>query len=825
MRFGRGLGLLLAVTAPADTLLWDSGGTSLVVSVEVGGREVAVVEALASDEGVCLPVGEFARFSGAAWDGPSRTLSTPLGEVRFQAGELLASGEDLYLCPKLASARLGVVMAFDPAAVTVRVDLPWQLPQPAVYRRPHLVPEVRAPGWGLGTLRADAWLLREGSSTRWSTTAQVTGRAFSGQWRLLLDSPQGEDPAVRELLWVRRWERQALLLGRTFQQISPLFSGLDVVGVQWVASNEPLPRLAGGWGGLLAGVSALRTFRGPAPVGSVVRLRLDGVVVGSQTVGVSGRYEFVDVPVSGRGVVVAEVEIYDRHNLLVPVEVRRELASTASFLLPPGRRVHTLGFGSGGSFGRKLLGEGQEGKPTVFYSLRWGLSPRTSLEVLGQARGGREQLGLGVATTPLPWIAAFAEVAEGSGAGAYLLEGALYRQSFEVLGRFLAQGEGFGLLSDLSPRRKDRSVELRRFFGSWLELGAWARDWQEGGRKARWVRPTFALSLGNWFFARAFPDQEGDTVGFASASPHPRLRLSGAFAKTQSFDLQWELPGSRSPVLRGTWETGGKASDRVTVTVGNRPSFWGALAFRLGGVKSGGHTGAYLEASLRVAGGFFLRAEYVGVPTRATGKNDVRPRLSLSLTADYAYASGLFTPTGGLGVQRETGAIAGRLVVLGGSSNLAGARVVVHGFGGAVTDAAGRFFLASVPPGVYEVELDPEKLPLELSPLRSRTVVEVAAGVTTRVDFPLQLLLGFAGRVLDREGKAVSGVRVEVVDGGGRELAATTTDPFGLYRFDQLPAGTYTVRVVDPSGKPLASRKVELSQFLFDQDVQLPILF
>lgn len=807
--------------------LWQqelAAGSLVVVGVRVSGREVAVAEGLATAREVCLPVGEFARATGASWKGEERRLTTPLGEVVFTQEELVASGEGLYLCPGVALARLGVVMSFDPAEVVVDLDVPWEVGQPAVWVPPRLVPEVRAPGWGLGTVRGDVWLLREGTTSRWHGSALATGRALGGEWRVLVDQGQAQKPALRELLWLRRWGRQALVLGRVYQQLSPLLSGYDLLGAQWVLSNDELPKVAGNWG-TFAVATALRSFRGPAPVGSLVRLRLDGVVVASQTVGVSGRYEFVDIPVGGRGVAVAEVEIYDRHNLLVPTEVRRELVSSAALLLPEGRRIHALGLGVGGNLGRDLLRTEGEKELTAFYSLRWGVSSRLTMEVLAQLHGERQQVGMGLAAVPKPWWLVAGEAGYGNGGGGYLLESYIFRKRWEVTGRFLQQDRDFALLQEAPWDRHDRAVEIRRFWGKWLELGMIARDVTLGEERARWVRPSVGVSWGSMVYARVFPDYLGDMVGILTFTPHSRLRLAAAVSHTQTYDAQWELPLARPLVWRTTWETGGPGASRLTTTVGNRPATLGALSWRLGVSRSGPHTGGYLEASLRLAGGLFLRAEYQGVPTRAVGQGKMRPRLFISLTADHGYASGLFAPSGGLPVQRETGAIAGRLVALGAPVGLAGARVVVRGVGGVLTDPQGRFFLGSVPPGIYEVELDPEKLPVELSPKRWRVVVEVLAGVTTRVDFPLEVLVGLAGRVTDVAGSPVPGLRVELRDEGQRSVRATTTDQFGLFRFDQLPVGSYTLVAVGAEGQLLATRSVELREFLFDQDLVLSTVY
>ncbi len=814
--------LLVAARVAADAPVWGpavGGRASLMVGVKVAGREVGVVEALATGQGVCLLVEDFARLAAAQWQRESRTLVTPLGQTTFAPEELLQVEEAEYLCPPLARIRLGVEFLFDAQEVALTLDLPWSLAPAAPARA--LLPEIQPPAWGVGQVRADAWLAREGEATSYVGSLTLAGRAAAGKWRLLVDRPNQEDAQVREFFWQRIWSHSALALGRSFTQLSPLLSGYDLVGAQLAWSNEDLPARQGFWGGSVPWQGALRTFRGPAPPGSLVRLKVDGVVVASQLVGLSGRYEFLDVPVAGRGAIVVEVEIFDRHNLLVPQEAHREVVSGAFQLLPEGRWVQVAGLGWGGFFGRKLLGESQQRESAGFYAARRALGREATAEVLVQALGKDWQAGVGVAAAPAPWWWVAGEAAASRGGRAFLVESQGVGSSVEFNFRWLSQSQGFAFGGQRLARH-DRSLELRRFFGSALEVGLWARDVSQGGQRYRWLRPTLGLSLKRWLFLRVFPDQQGELWGVLMASPTPRLRYSAGVASTQTHDLTYDL-GDRRWQVRATWERGGGVPSRLTATVGWRAGGWWSPAARLGVSHSGGRTAPYAELSARV-GGLWLRAEYQGVSSRLLPGQGLRPRLYLSLTADYSYASGLFAPSGHWPVQQHTGAVAGRLVLLGGQGrhSLAGARVMVVGVGGALTDASGRFFVGSVPPGVYEVVLDAERLPLELSVQRGRAVVEVEAGLTTRVDFLLDERFGLAGQVVDASGQGLAEVPVALVDEWGQPVANGLTDAFGYYRFDQIPAGRYRVQLLGAQGQVLAEREVVLSEFLFGQDLQLP---
>ena len=49
---------------------------------------------------------------------------------------------------------------------------------------------------------------------------------------------------------------------------------------------------------------------------------------------------------------------------------------------------------------------------------------------------------------------------------------------------------------------------------------------------------------------------------------------------------------------------------------------------------------------------------------------------------------------------------------------------------------------------------------------------------------------------LDTDEKLYEGVTVNLVDADGNVVATTTTDANGTYSFDKLPAGTYSIKVV-----------------------------
>lgn len=110
----------------------------------------------------------------------------------------------------------------------------------------------------------------------------------------------------------------------------------------------------------------------------------------------------------------------------------------------------------------------------------------------------------------------------------------------------------------------------------------------------------------------------------------------------------------------------------------------------------------------------------------------------------------------------------------------------------------GRFDRRSLPPGDYEISLDPASLPAGywLAGLKKETLT-VNAGAAAQQDFSVKAIRSVSGKVVaydPNQGKEVPVASAVVTL---RELAcAVLTDNNGVYRFKDLPAGNYTVSVV-----------------------------
>ncbi|MEH2058901.1 MAG: carboxypeptidase-like regulatory domain-containing protein [Nostoc sp.] len=98
----------------------------------------------------------------------------------------------------------------------------------------------------------------------------------------------------------------------------------------------------------------------------------------------------------------------------------------------------------------------------------------------------------------------------------------------------------------------------------------------------------------------------------------------------------------------------------------------------------------------------------------------------------------------------------------------------------------------------------------------------------TKLDFPVTLEYGMAGKITDVSGQPIPNVEVELIDAQGKRVVSSVTDQFGLYRLDAVPVGNYTLRVPVQDGIASSNSlpKLEVAikeEFIYDQNLQLPI--
>ncbi len=121
-----------------------------------------------------------------------------------------------------------------------------------------------------------------------------------------------------------------------------------------------------------------------------------------------------------------------------------------------------------------------------------------------------------------------------------------------------------------------------------------------------------------------------------------------------------------------------------------------------------------------------------------------------------------------------------------------------------VTDELGQYRFVDLPAGTYEVVQTQPDGYIDGTVEPDNTIEISLAGGEESLDneFSEAQTDGIITGVVfeDDTNDPISGVTVQLVDANGVVVATTTTDSNGIYRFSNLPPGTYTIRQVQPDG-------------------------
>lgn len=823
---------VLARPALSARALELSAETAVVAGIVVNGREVATEELIRSDGTLWIPLEPLAEwtYSEVRTVESQVQLVTPLGLALVNDEELREFDGQRYVSVAFLERRLGARVAFDEAQGALLVQLAWSEPVVATEPGPRRKPDVSAPASSLSLLRQDLYYDRSYSDGRATSSTTVAGRVAGGRFRLRLDSDLEDYSLLSEAVWVKDLGRAKLLLGYQNVTLNPLLPSSSLSGAQLAWTNRPetlFPVSTDGRELLPRQMRSTTTIRGQGPIGGIAELRVDGVFRQRVTVGLSGIYEFLDVELPGRMSTRVEVYTFSRENLLVPTGVQAKTVASSDYLLPAGTWTLVGGAGAAGNLGSELLGSDRGGKgPIGFVQARRGISKSLGVEISARADEGSWQVVGGIDAVLREAVTLSLFAGTGKDGSGYRGEAGWFTPRLRLSAFSTMRERGF--MGPSSPRNEEHYGEALVRPLPWLEVGAAARSWSNAEDGFDWVRPVLSARPFPWLMMRAWPVFDGEYRFDLFAQLGKKATLSSYYQGYFSGEVTSAV-GPRHRVSVGA-ELGGDRAPRLSIVARRQ----GVRSFRadlgLGAIWSDGKLGVLASAFYPLASGLFLRGEYESVQLSRAKGAPTSPRVLVGLSANFGYVGNRFLPTDSSPWSSGRGALAGRIRQEAGDAairaDLAGIAVRVDDRVAARTLGGGTFYVGDLSEGVHRVELDDERLPIELVPARNVVLVEVVAGAVTRVDFPVHVELSVAGRVSCALGGAARGATVEAVDGEGRVLRGAETDTYGLYRLDGIRPGRYTIRgIAAGSQGPPAIRAVTVANdFLFDVDMTVDCL-
>jgi hypothetical protein len=827
-----------------------ANGKTILVSVISREQEIGSLEILPEGNTLFIPLYEFAKIAGleVTKNGDRTQIKTPLGIVNLVEADLRKIDSITYISEAVLQEKLLTNIKLNTSDLALNVDFPWRRGSgESRAQAADLQPEVRPPSSGLSSLRQELNYYNNSGNSNWNTSTLLGGRLAGGSWRLRLDNNFVNNPRLTEYFYFRRSGQFLYQVGKQQLNINPVFSGLSLTGLQFGYTNLPETRFSTNFSAselLPRRSQPSQGFRGVVPPASFVQLRVGGAVFAQQQVGLSGEYDFPDVLLPTGQTNEIQLWIFERNNPNIPIEIRSLSLNSSDLLLPAGGNVQLAGLGVTGNWLQNNLFDDfsstQEGRFAGFYQVRQGISNDLTLEAGVQVLPETTQAQAGFAWRLANPLILSANVGTSSGELGYRADLDFQLNNWRIVGvsesypqryfNFRSSSNGIG------GDRSNHSLDVSYKFSNDFTLGFVARSYKNQNDDTNYILPSFSLRAARNLFFTGLPNYNGDYTFNASYQPSRNTRLLfNASGDVYSSNLSYDF--SQQYGLAFGTESGGDLPTRYTLTLNRNAQTLSGLSWRLGLGYRDGEIGPVIGASMRLIPGLFARVDYQGIPSRARNifGNSNDERLTVSLVSDLSFAGGRVSPAEYTSIGKDSGAIAGRVVVIGGRNgiDLSGSTIRVYdkfgrNTGAAQIDSQGNFFIGNLREGNYVVQIDPDGLPVELAVQKTSIVAEVASSAVTNLTFPVRLEYGMAGKITDTYGQPLSGLELELIDAEGKRFATTVSDEFGLYRIDGIPVGKYTLRVPQQANitntANLPQLEVEISKdFIYEQNLKLPV--
>ncbi len=812
---------------------------TLLVGVMVRQQEVGTLEVQTDGEHYLVPLEPFAELTGCTVEYPARgiaKLNTPLGAVALYNNEdLQESHGTVYILQEALERKLATPVWFDRSRYAIGFDVPWSIPRDGHSDREFeaLEPDVTAPGATLSTLRSDLRYDRLDDDGFFGSTSTLGGKLGAGYWRMRYDDNLAGRQTVQDYAWLYKQGNRLFLAGNQRVRVHPLLRSLEFTGAQVGWTNQSLELFSRNQAPrelLSRRMQPTRTFEGYGPPAGRAELRINGTLIERRAIGLDGRYEFIDVAIPARPDSRIEVLLYDRHNPQVPVEVHEEMPTASAFLLPEGARILMGGAGGAGNFVQDRIDSRQRSGFAGFYQTRYGHTDRVTFEAAVQTADDVTQFLGGMVTRLSPSFVMSLGLGASNRAAGYSVDVEGLRRPWRLLLRALGTQPGFDPYYDVN--RYDHFVEFGRGIGPGLDVALIGRSRKNALDDVDYVLPALSWRATSDLSLRGRPDYDGNYRFELNYRLRPWTRLSASTVNSRGY-VQLAHQFNRNYHLTADTEFGDNRPSRQSVILSASGSRRWRASWMAGALVNAGEPGYLVGGRIELLPGVFARAQYESEARLNAPGTPQQTRLLLNLAADLGYSRGRFVAARTTAVRSDRGGVAGKVRIDAPpgfpSLPLGDLPILIDGRRVGRTVENGSFFIGELKPGIYRLELDPENLPIELTPQIAAVNAQVAGAAVTRLEFVVRPEFGLAGRVRDAGGSPQSGLTLELVAPDGSVLQSATTDRFGLFRIDGVPIGIYVLRPAD-AGLPDAvvvvpSRTVEIrDDFLFGQDIELPFV-
>jgi hypothetical protein len=835
-------------TAAQSDLRGFSGVESLLVGVYINNRLEKEDMIFRENKEYWIPFSLFLEKTGLKEDRKAGTMadySTTLGVISFNTAALKEF--DTVSCISFSDLKTTFLAApeFNPSLYAVMLTIPWGAGSPVKISINSA--DIRAPERSISFIGIEAGSNYDfDSNVNKSLQLAGGGRLLSGVWNVTAETDQGSGFTPTRYNWTTFNNNLAFRLGTGYSGSYSLLgsSNLTMVQVGW--NNRSIIRqLDTGQNDasdvfLNIDASQLRTIDGSGPPASIAELRFDGEVFSRQRIGLDGKFVFENVRMS-TDLRKTEVYIYLRSINEKPVKVIDFSQSVSSRALPGGELLIRSGVGKTGN----LLNEHERDNSSMaaFGNLLYGVTDRLTVEAAmqkNQFSTSADLLAGAIFSPGGSWTTALYGARSNERYAADMrLEGRYKNWNAAYWGTMRQADFGF------DNQEKNLSHIFRWSVNPFREMGFQViAHYEKRGDSLsrRYALPAISFYPSSRFSISATPDDFQNyryEAGFRIGD-HNALRtiyqndiVSVDYQRNISDHLNLRALNDYSLLYKKNvtnlvldWYPQNNTNDLIETALSCSGSALGI---------SGSWT-RYINTGLRFAMQYTYNMNNVASITMGNVDTSIKmpvtqKNIALSLSWDLGWSNKGFFPINRNAITLTRGAIAGSLDIGNdtklSSSDINNISILLNGRQMQQRQIDGSFFIGSLKPGIYNVSVDPEKLPIELVVDQKDRKVEVKNGAVTALSIPVYAEYGVAGRVADAAGNGVADVLMVISGANGKPPLKTVTNEFGYYRIDTLRSGKYQLTAESVGERPITNapkRDISIKDdYLFDVNLSITV--
>ncbi len=790
-----------------------------------------------------IPFPFFLEMTGLKEDGRTGSVarySTSIGAISFDTASL----RTINALPCISFSELKKVFyitaAFNQPLFAAMLAVPWAPGSPQKLRQKTDLPvDIKAPESSISFIGIEAQGTYDFDSTfKKYLLLETSGRLAGGIWDVTANGDPQSGFSPSSYHWTAFNSNLALRLGTGYSGSYSLIGSQAVTGLQIGWNNRSILKQLDAEQHSSSDIflnidnNQSRTIEGFGPPATIAELRFDGEVFSRLRIGLDGRFAFPDVRMTS-DLRKTEVYIYERSINEKPIKVIDFSQSVSNRALPGGELLVRGGLGqTGNPFSQQ---PGATGSTAAFAHILYGLSDRISLETAVQQNTGSGVPDLLAGTILSPganWNAALYGASSNRNYGSDIrLEGHYKYWATSYWGRF--RQPAFG--SDNIEKYLNHSFRWTATPERQLSLQLIGHYEKQGDSwLSRYLLPAGSLFPFSWLSFSATPDEEQNYRYEAGVRLGNQSNLRAIYHHNiasadylQEFNERLNIRFLHDYAIN----TKGNLSNMVIdwyPRSSKNDLLETAFSYSKGNAGITGSWSHYVNSGLRVAMQYSYNMNNatslnLGNIVSAATTQAPQKYASLSLSWDLGWSNkGLF-PVNRNAITLTRGGIAGSLDIENetrlSAADVNNISILLNGRNMQQRQIDGSFFVGSLKPGIYNLSVDPEKLPIELVVDQKVRVIEVKNGAVTGVKIPIYAEFGASGLVTDTAGNSLANVVVLIAGKENKTTVRVVTNEFGYYRTDRLRSGSYVISAESVNNRPVATKKQPFTikdDYLFD---------